>query len=174
MKLISRTVLLVVLNTVVLLGGGLVSYMALSHKIDVSIPPPKSGEAARLTAPRVAPIDDNAIMSKPIFRRSRQALEIDNTTSTIDAKNEIEIQPTPAPLSPTLSGILRDEDGQSWALLEGNGGASRQLLAKGGNFEGWRVIRIDAKDATLHHLESKIDIQVHLPNSSVGTSTTPK
>ncbi len=171
MKLVSRTVLLVVLNAVVLLGGGLVSYMILSHKIDVNVPPPKLGEAARLTVPRVASIDDNAIMSKPIFRRSRQALEFDNTTSATGAKNEIEVQPIPAPLSPTLSGILRDEDGQSWALLESNGGASRQLLAKGGNFEGWRVIRIGAKDATLHHLESKIDIQIHLPNASVATST---
>lgn len=175
MKLASRTVLLVVLNAVVLLVGGLVSYVILSHKVDASVPPLKPGEGARSAAPVVATIEDDIILSKPIFRRSRQALGFDNADSAGSADKNAEVPPPPpVPSPPTLAGVLRGEDGQSWVLLEGGGGTSRRLLVKGGNFEGWRVIRIRAKEVTLHHRESKVDIQIHLPNSSVGTSTISK
>lgn len=174
MKILPRTALLIVLNAAVLLGGGLVSYVILSHKVDVSIPPPKPGKAVQSGALGMASIEDGTILSKPIFRRSRQALGFDNADSASSEDKEAEVQPPPVPSPPTLAGVLRGEDGQSWVLLEGGGGTSRQLLAKGGNFEGWRVTRIGAKEATLHHRETKVDIQVHLPNASAGTSAIPK
>lgn len=173
MKILPRTALLIVLNAAVLLGGGVVSYVILSHKVDVSVPPPKPGKAVQSGVSGMASIKDDTILSKPIFRRSRQALGFDNAGSASGAEKEAEVQPPSVPSPPTLAGVLRGEDGQSWVLLEG-GGTSRKLLAKGGNFEGWRVTRIGAKEATLHHRETKVDIQVHLPNASAGTSAIPK
>lgn len=169
MKLLSRTTLLSVLNAAVLLGGGLVSYVVLSHKVAANVPPTQPGKEVQSPAPGSVSIEDETILVKPIFRRSRQAIGVDNAVSANSVDNEPDIPPPPA-----LVGVLRGEGGQNWVLLEGGGGASRRLLAKGGNFEGWRVIRIGAKEVTLHHGESKVDLQIRLPISSVDISNNPQ
>lgn len=97
MKLISRTTLLIVFNAVVLLGCGLVSYVIISHQVDASIPPPKSGKTVQSAAPGVASIEDDTILSKPIFRRSRQAIGFDTTRS---ADSEAKPPPLPPPAPP--------------------------------------------------------------------------
>lgn len=173
MKLLSRTTLLTILNAAVFLGGGLVSYVVLTHKVVTNVPPPQPGKAVQSAAPGRIFVEDDAILAKPIFRRSRQAIGFDNAASAngVDSKAEV---PPPTPPSPVLVGVLRGEGGQNWVLLEGGGGASRRLLAKGGNFEGWRVIRIGAKEVTLHHGESKVDIQIRLPVTGGDTSNNPK
>lgn len=174
MKLLSRTTLLSVLNAAVLLGGGLVSYVILSHKVAANVPPAQPGKKVQSPAPGSVSIEDETILAKPIFRRSRQAIGVDNAVSANSVDHEPEIPPPPpGPPPPALVGVLRGEGGQNWVLLEGGGGASRRLLAKGGNFEGWRVIRIGAKEVTLHHGESKVDIQIRLPISSVDISNNP-
>jgi hypothetical protein len=174
MKLLSRTALLIVLNAAVLLGGGLVSYVILSHKVDANVPPPKPGKTIQPTALGVAFIKDDAILSQPIFRRSRQAIGFGGADTANSAESKAEVQPPPIPPAPVLAGVLRGTAGQSWVLLEGGGGANRRLLSKGGDFEGWRVLRIGAKEVTLHHRESKVDIQIRLPNSSVDSPAIPK
>lgn len=173
MKLLSRTTLLSVLNAAVLLGGGLVSYVVLSHKVAANVPPTQSGKEIQSPAPRSVSIEDETILATPIFRRSRQAIGADNAVSAGSVDNEPAI-PTLGPPPPALVGVLRGEGGQNRVLLEGGGGASRRLLAQGGNFEGWRVIRIGAKEVTLHHRESKTDIQIRLPINGIDTSNNPK
>lgn len=173
MKLLSRSTLLAVANVVVLLGGGLVSYMVLSHKVVANAPPPQPGTAVQSATLDTISIEDDAVLAKPIFRRSRQAIGFDNAASSdgVDSKAEM---PPPVPPSPALVGILRGEGGQNWVLLEGGGGTSRRLLAKGENFEGWRVIRIGAKEVTLRHSELKVDVKSQLPNSRIDTSNNQK
>lgn len=173
MKLLSGTTLLTVLNAVVLLGGGLGSYVILSHKVAANVPPPQPGKAVQSPAPGRVSINDDAILANPIFRRSRQAIGFDDAALANSLESTADIPP-PIPPSPVLVGVLRGEGGQNWVLLEGGGGASRRLLAKGGNFEGWRVIRIGAKEVTLHHGESRIDIQIRLPVTGIHTANNPK
>lgn len=172
MKLLPGTTLLAFLNATVLLGGGLVSYVVLSHKVAANAPLSQPGKAVLSSAPVSVSIEDDAILAKPIFRRSRQAIGFDDAALANSLESTADIPP-PIPPSPVLVGVLRGEGGQNWVLLEGGGGASRRLLAKGGNFEGWRVIRIGAKEVTLHHEESKIDIQIRLPITGIHTSNNP-
>lgn len=174
MKILSPTTLLIVLNTVVFLGGGFVSYVIISYKVDLSPPPPRPGKAVHSAPLSMVSVEDDSILSQPIFRRSRQALGFDSADSASSADKEAKVQPPHVPSSPTLVGVLKGEDGESWVLLEGDEGTSRQLLTKGGNFEGWRITRIGAKEATLHHWETKVDIQVHLSNASAASSVIPK
>lgn len=173
MKLASPTTLLAALNAAVLLGGGFVSYLTLWHESEANLAPLTPGKAVQVAAPKWAHIDDDAILSKPIFRRSRRALGVDDAASVAKAANKPSVPP-PMPPSPVLVGVLRGTSGQNWVLLEGGGGATRRLLPPGGDFEGWRVVRVGAKDATLHHRDVKVDIQIRLANSSADTPKNTK
>jgi len=176
MNLLSRTAMLVALNVVVLLGGGLVSYGVLSPKVEVSVPPPVPAPAKAKTSLifGVAAIEDDTILSKPIFRRSRQKIGLATVDAPDSAKSKAEAHPPPIPPSPVLVGVLRGTAGQNWVLLEGGGGTSRRLLAQGGEFEGWRVLRIRAKEVILRHRQTKTDITARLPSARLDTSTDTK
>lgn len=162
---ISRTALLIVLNAVILLGGGLVSYLILTHPVEVRPPLPEPEKRVHSAVLGVASVDDETILSKPIFRRSRQAIGFYSSDGIQSEESEADIKspPPPAPPSPVLVGIVRGTGGQTWVLLESGGGVGRRLLTQGANFEGWRVHRIGAKDVTLHNLNSSADIKVRLP-----------
>ena len=179
MKLISRitrTALLIVLNAVILLGGGLVAYLILTHPVEVRPPLPEPEKRVHSAVLGVASVDDETILSKPIFRRSRQAIGFygSDRIQSDEGKADIKSPPPPAPPSPVLVGIVRGMGGQTWVLLESGGGVSRRLLTPGGDFEGWRVNRIGAKDVTLHNLKTSADIKIRLPTVPVDIPTNAK
>jgi len=169
-KSLSHMTWLMVLNSVVLLGGGTASYAILSYKVEAGVSSPGSEAVVKSGAPEALPIEDDAIRSNPIFRRSRQALGGGDTA----AANADVPQPPPPPPSPLLVGVLRGPGGQHWALLESQGRASRRLLSKGGEFEGWRIQRIGAKDVSLHHAESRSDVDIRLPNATIDAAGNKK
>lgn len=108
----------------------------------------------------------DAAEARPVFSESRRPAAIQETAK------EAEVPPPSQP--PVFVGALRDSTGRQCAFFEGKAG--KKMVCAGADFDGWTVMEIKSKAATVR-LGSQV-VEVPLSFESRGaapasTSETP-